>query len=167
LKTTHQRSHVIPSDDHLAELIQKRSENRSIQTMYDTLREGQTSEKRAPSLEKTKDSLTNEQKAGFGRCVERDGGNGAKKAGIALFQPKSDNGRFSRTTEVRIGDSILDETRDERSFKHPASPFRPPQEPARKISEVHAWGVAEWGARAGAWGKGPDGLKDRSEAKEK
>ncbi|KAF2480267.1 AFG1-like ATPase-domain-containing protein [Neohortaea acidophila] len=64
--------------------------------------------------------------------------------------------------DVQIGDAIVDETRDERSFRHvSASPFRSTTEPPPKISWTHAWGMMKWGRKAGAWGQGVDGLKDR------
>ena len=53
-----------------------------------------------------------------------------------------------------------DDTR-EGLFKHRASPFRTSQEPPPKISWVHIWGNMKWGKRAGAWGKGPEGLQER------
>jgi len=46
-------------------------------------------------------------------------------------------------------------------FRHGASPFRTSQEPPPKISWVHIWGNMKWGKRAGAWGKGPEGLQER------
>ena len=46
-------------------------------------------------------------------------------------------------------------------FRHGASPFRTSQEPPPKISWVHIWGNMKWGKRAGAWGKGPEGLPER------
>jgi len=52
---------------------------------------------------------------------------------------------------------------DERKgpFRHGASPFRTSQEPPPKISWVHIWGNMTWGKKAGAWGKGPEGLQER------
>ncbi|TAQ90222.1 hypothetical protein B7494_g1490 [Chlorociboria aeruginascens] len=41
------------------------------------------------------------------------------------------------------------------------SPFREKQEPPIAIGWIHAWGMAKWGKRAGAWGQGPEGLKHR------
>ncbi|CAO1615421.1 unnamed protein product [Sympodiomycopsis kandeliae] len=39
-----------------------------------------------------------------------------------------------------------------------------PSEGPPKISPVHVWGQADWGPKAGKWGKGPSGLKDDSDA---
>ena len=51
--------------------------------------------------------------------------------------------------------------RNESLFRHGASPFRTSQEPPPKFSWTHAWGMMTWGKRAGAWGKGPEGLQER------
>ncbi|PIA93850.1 Lactation elevated protein 1 B [Cercospora beticola] len=73
---------------------------------------------------------------------------------------------FTGTTEIRMGASTEDTTRPPESFKrYDGGPFKPKLEPARKISWTHAWGLGEWGKRAGAWGKGVDGLKDRGSEK--
>ncbi|KAL8795676.1 MAG: hypothetical protein Q9195_001914 [Heterodermia aff. obscurata] len=50
---------------------------------------------------------------------------------------------------------------DENLFRHGASPFRTAADPPPKIPWTHAWGMMRWGKKAGAWGKGPEGLKDR------
>ncbi|KAL8665484.1 MAG: hypothetical protein Q9202_002189 [Teloschistes flavicans] len=50
---------------------------------------------------------------------------------------------------------------EETLFKHEASPFRTSQDPPPKISWSHAWGMMKWGKKAGAWGRGPEGLKER------
>ena len=67
--------------------------------------------------------------------------------------------------DVGMGQSTVDETRDESMFRHGASPFRTSREPPPKLSWVHAWGLMKWGPRAGAWGKGPEGLQDRGNEK--
>jgi predicted ATPase len=67
--------------------------------------------------------------------------------------------------DVGMGESTVDETRNESMFRHGASPFRMSQEPPPKLSWVHAWGLMKWGPRAGAWGKGPEGLQDRGNEK--
>ncbi|KAM0689875.1 hypothetical protein Q7P36_010747 [Cladosporium allicinum] len=67
----------------------------------------------------------------------------------------------------KMGDAVEDNTRDERSFKHSsASPFRTSTAEPPKISWTHIWGSGvAWGKKAGAWGKGPEGLKDRGNEK--
>ncbi|KAL9577379.1 MAG: hypothetical protein Q9212_006396 [Teloschistes hypoglaucus] len=50
---------------------------------------------------------------------------------------------------------------DKTLFRHEASPFRTSQDPPPKISWTHAWGMMKWGKKAGAWGRGPEGLEER------
>lgn len=68
-------------------------------------------------------------------------------------------------SDVSIGDAIVDETRDERSFKHVGSPLRTREEPPPTFGPAHAWGVQKWGKKAGAWGQGVDGLANRGSEK--
>ena len=66
------------------------------------------------------------------------------------------------------GDSGRGQRReDEKLFRHGASPFRTASEPPPKFSWTHAWGMMTWGKKAGPWGKGPEGLKDREKDKKK
>ncbi|GAM82846.1 hypothetical protein ANO11243_008320 [Dothideomycetidae sp. 11243] len=51
--------------------------------------------------------------------------------------------------------------KDEVLFRHGASPFRTVTEPPPKFSWTHVWGTVKWGKKAGAWGQGVEGLKDR------
>jgi protein AFG1 len=83
----------------------------------------------------------------------------------ALAQASVTDSRPS--SDVRMGDAQEDNTRDARSFKHSsASPFRTSTEEPPKISWTHIWGSGvAWGKKAGAWGKGPEGLKDRGDEK--
>ncbi|KAF2848012.1 mitochondrial ATPase [Plenodomus tracheiphilus IPT5] len=46
-------------------------------------------------------------------------------------------------------------------YAHGASPFRTHPDAPPKFSWTHAWGMMTWGKKAGAWGKGPDGLGER------
>lgn len=63
-----------------------------------------------------------------------------------------------RSSEISMGDAVPDETRPAESFKS----VKPKAEQPKKIGWTHFWGTIKWpGTRAGAWGKGPDGLKDR------
>ncbi len=50
-------------------------------------------------------------------------------------------------------------------FAHGASPFRTHPDAPPKISWTHAWGMMTWGKRAGAWGKGVEGLGEREKEK--
>ncbi|KAF2013836.1 mitochondrial ATPase [Aaosphaeria arxii CBS 175.79] len=51
-------------------------------------------------------------------------------------------------------------------FAHGASPFRTTSEQPPKIQSTHIWGTTKWGKRAGAWGKGVEGLEDRKKQKD-
>lgn len=64
------------------------------------------------------------------------------------------------------GQADIDEKKDEVLFRHGASPFRTAQEPPPKISWTHVWGTMKWGKKAGAWGKGVEGLSERKKDKE-
>lgn len=50
-------------------------------------------------------------------------------------------------------------------FRHGASPFRTAAEPPPKIAWTHAWGMMRWGKKAGAWGKGVEGLEERKKGR--
>lgn len=63
----------------------------------------------------------------------------------------------NRETEQRVESN----NRREEMFKHGASPFRTSAEPPPKFSWTHAWGMMRWGKKAGTWGKGVEGLKER------
>ena len=63
------------------------------------------------------------------------------------------------------GSADIDEKRDEVLFRHGASPFRTAREPPPKFSWTHVWGTMKWGRKAGAWGQGVEGLKDRKKEK--
>lgn len=67
--------------------------------------------------------------------------------------------------EVKVveGDVRKDEGTgtEEGLFRHGASPFRTASEPPPKIGWTHAWGMMTWGKKAGAWGKGVEGLVER------
>lgn len=69
-------------------------------------------------------------------------------------------------SDVGMGKSKgLDEHMDEVMFRHGASPFRTAQDPPPKFSWTHVWGTMKWGRKAGAWGQGVEGLKDRGKEK--
>ncbi|KAI4738449.1 hypothetical protein E4T50_11084 [Aureobasidium sp. EXF-12298] len=67
-----------------------------------------------------------------------------------------------QAADAAMGNSRnVDEVQDEIMFRHNASPFRRSEEPPPKFSWTHIWGTMKWGKKAGAWGQGVDGLKDR------
>lgn len=69
-------------------------------------------------------------------------------------------------TDAAMGDATPDDTRPEASFRHStASPFRTSTEPPPKFSWTHVWGTTKWGKKAGAWGQGVEGLKERGNEK--
>jgi protein AFG1 len=47
-------------------------------------------------------------------------------------------------------------------FPHGASPFRTSPDAPPKIDWTHVWGTVKWGKKAGAWGKGVEGLEERN-----
>jgi len=51
-------------------------------------------------------------------------------------------------------------------FPHGASPFRTVDNAPPKLWSRHVWGMEKWGKRAGAWGKGVEGLKERKKEKD-
>lgn len=51
-------------------------------------------------------------------------------------------------------------------FRHNASPFRRNSEPPPKFGWQHAWGMMQWGKKAGEWGKGVEGRKPGKEGEE-
>lgn len=67
----------------------------------------------------------------------------------------------TETVGLKEGVGKTSDDAREGPFRHGASPFRTSQEPPPKISWVHIWGNMTWGKKAGAWGKGPEGLQER------
>lgn len=65
----------------------------------------------------------------------------------------------SAVGSIRSGD-------DEGLFVHGASPFRVSVDPPPKIGWTHAWGMMRWGKKAGVWGRGVEGWKERKGGKE-
>ncbi|MCJ1283578.1 hypothetical protein MMC26_002909 [Xylographa opegraphella] len=72
---------------------------------------------------------------------------------------------INAATPDEVGEATNDDNKS--IFRHRASPFRTSQDPPPKIPWVHAWGMMTWGKKAGAWGKGPEGLQERSKVKPK
>ena len=68
--------------------------------------------------------------------------------------------------ETRNPKDANDEGNMESVFKHGASPFRTSQEAPPIFGFQHAWGMMTWGKKAGAWGKGPEGLDERKKKDE-
>ncbi|KAL5422423.1 hypothetical protein PMIN04_004751 [Paraphaeosphaeria minitans] len=51
-------------------------------------------------------------------------------------------------------------------FPHGASPFRASEDAPPQIGWTHAWGMITWGRKAGVWGKGVEGLRERKNGAE-
>ncbi|KAF2690869.1 hypothetical protein K458DRAFT_473931 [Lentithecium fluviatile CBS 122367] len=66
-----------------------------------------------------------------------------------------------------VGEEAPESGRVEDMFAHGARPFRTVDNAPPKIWATHVWGTTRWGKRAGAWGKGVEGLEERRKEKEK
>jgi len=90
---------------------------------------------------------------------------------VSVDLPKYPAGSITENTEVKMGGAVADSTRDERSFKRyeKTEVETIGRERPRKISWQHIWGTIKWpggsGGRAGVWGQGPEGLKERGDEK--
>ena len=62
------------------------------------------------------------------------------------------------------GTREVNEENDDVMFRHGASPFRTASEPPPTFGFQHIWGIVRWGKKAGPWGQGPEGLKDRKKS---
>ncbi|KAI9701538.1 MAG: hypothetical protein M1836_001594 [Candelina mexicana] len=62
--------------------------------------------------------------------------------------------------QILVPEGNLGGEKERTLFPHGSSPFRTHPDPPPKFSWVHAWGMMTWSKKAGAWGKGPEGLKD-------
>jgi protein AFG1 len=100
----------------------------------------------------------------------------AAAAAVAAMAPTAPDG-----SDVRMlgeGSEPVERTRANRPaegadegveamFPHGASPFRSTAEAPPKFDASHAWGTVRWGKKAGAWGKGVEGLEERRKEKRK
>ncbi|KAK4695444.1 hypothetical protein P7C71_g2314, partial [Lecanoromycetidae sp. Uapishka_2] len=77
----------------------------------------------------------------------------------------SPNGSTTSNSEIEASLGMQKAEKNEDLFRHGASPFRTSQDPPPKLGWQHAWGMMTWGKKAGAWGKGPEGLADRRQRK--
>ena len=76
--------------------------------------------------------------------------------------------------DVKLGESVeldrLGGLQGERLMKEEnmtASLFRDKQDLPPKIGWTHAWGMMQWGKKAGPWGQGPEGLAQRKDKSKK
>ncbi|KAK3071853.1 hypothetical protein LTS18_014764, partial [Coniosporium uncinatum] len=105
---------------------------------------------------------------GWWRPLQRD---------ARTWERRSDDARRQGSVETETGAPLADEMqgegmgrsrdvddkRDEGFVKQVTSfsPFRTVKEEPPKISWTHVWGTMTWGKKAGAWGKGVEGLEER------
>lgn len=68
--------------------------------------------------------------------------------------------------EVPAGETQQNEDVQGDLFAHGASPFRIAEGAPPKIAWTHIWGTVRWGKRAGAWGKGVEGLGERKKGRD-
>ena len=89
----------------------------------------------------------------------------ASEQTVPRLSQQEAQGHAEGGSDARMGESTIDETRPEDSFRQSTSPFRTSQEPPPKFNFTHFWSTTTWGKKAGAWGKGVEGLKDRGDEK--
>lgn len=78
----------------------------------------------------------------------------------------ADMGTVTRVSDVDKRDGKeLGADSGKNIFAHGASPFRTVTDAPPKIAWTHIWGTVKWGKRAGAWGKGVEGLDERKKEK--
>ncbi|KAF1839298.1 hypothetical protein BDW02DRAFT_594041 [Decorospora gaudefroyi] len=70
------------------------------------------------------------------------------------------NTKILSSEEVRRDEQARrEESKD--LFRYGASPFRTHPDAPPRFAWTHAWGMMRWGKKAGAWGKGVEGLEKR------
>ena len=92
--------------------------------------------------------------------------------GIGSWRPLAKDARHwespiaaqEASNDLPITQDMPSAARDDALFQHGASPFRRSEKPPPRFNWTHAWGMALWGKKAGAWGQGPQGLADRKDA---
>jgi hypothetical protein len=80
-----------------------------------------------------------------------------KVARNEAIQDGSHDGRYRRSDQGLVTE------KEESLFRHSASPFRTRADPPPKFGWQHAWGMMTWGKKAGEWGKGVDGDKNKKD----
>ena len=100
--------------------------------------------------------------SGWWKPVDRDGrGWEGVVENMELLTAEEERRVSSGRAETRspVQDEQIQNTKE--SDIKSTSPFRTIQEPPPKIPWTHAWGMMKWGKKAGAWGKGVEGLEER------
>jgi peroxisome-assembly ATPase len=92
---------------------------------------------------------------------EKEEEKGGREMSVDGLMPDgSHDGRY------RKADRGLVNEKEESLFRHGASPFRTRADPPPTFGWQHAWGMMTWGRKAGEWGKGVDGDKNKDRRKE-
>jgi hypothetical protein len=101
------------------------------------------------------------QQDGWWRPLGKDVRHWEKKIDASEPAAKSQDSETLNSGESMGSARDISEKEDEVLFRHGASPFRTDSDPPPRIQPEHAWGMVQWGKKAGPWGKGVEGLKDR------
>ncbi|KAJ9655734.1 hypothetical protein H2198_005440 [Neophaeococcomyces mojaviensis] len=89
----------------------------------------------------------------------------AKKHGQGVREGTVDVDGSHDGTRRKVDTDLQRTEKEDVQFRHGGSPFRTSAEPPPKFGWQHAWGMMTWGKKAGDWGKGVDG--DRNKVKGK
>lgn len=66
-----------------------------------------------------------------------------------------------RANERPEPEATKEEDKEGTNHARMTSPYRVSSDPPPKIAWTHAWGMMQWGRKAGVWGKGIEGLDER------
>lgn len=91
----------------------------------------------------------------------QEGDKVAPRMGVDKLTPDG-----SRDGRHRKADQELVNEKEESLFRQAASPCRTRADPPPKFGWQHAWGMMTWGRKAGEWGKGVDGNKEKDKKNE-
>ncbi|KAK5956148.1 hypothetical protein OHC33_002721 [Knufia fluminis] len=100
-----------------------------------------------------------EKKAAVVEDLARKQGMGQGEEEIRNMPDSSHDGRAGRADsgQGRWGGK----EKEDKLFRHGASPYRTSEDPPPKFGWQHAWGMMTWGRKAGEWGKGVEGDRRR------
>lgn len=80
---------------------------------------------------------------------------------VRTWERSSDEQTMGHDSSLKADPETLLGAAAQSLFRHGASPFRTASEPPPRFGFTHAWGMIKWGKKAGAWGKGVEGLEER------
>ena len=95
------------------------------------------------------------QGEGWWRPLSRD---------VRRWESSADDQKLAQDSPTSPESNEEQKTEEQEILRHGASPFRTATEPPPKIGWTHAWGMMRWGKKAGAWGKGVEGLEERKKS---